>query len=171
MLSNLGRREDALAASQEAVDIRRRLAELRPDAFLPDLARSLGTLGQTLATAERHAEAAAAAREGLAAIEPLAARHLDAFGGLARALGRDHLEACERAGIEPDTELLGRVARALGAGDADDPAIAALKRKIGAIVAAAEATGTLDEASLADLPAELAQRLREAWAGRETAPP
>jgi hypothetical protein len=37
-LSNLGRREEALAASQEAVDIYRRLAQTRPDAFLPDLA-------------------------------------------------------------------------------------------------------------------------------------
>jgi Tetratricopeptide repeat len=57
--SNLGRREDALAAGQEAVD----LAETRPDAFLPDLAASLGTLGRALATAERYAEAAVAAPE------------------------------------------------------------------------------------------------------------
>jgi hypothetical protein len=42
MLSNLGRREEALAATQEAVDIRRRLAQTRPDAFLPDLARKRG---------------------------------------------------------------------------------------------------------------------------------
>jgi hypothetical protein len=40
-LSNLGRREEALAATQEAVDIYRRLAQARPDAFLPDLATSL----------------------------------------------------------------------------------------------------------------------------------
>ncbi|MFN7056797.1 TIR domain-containing protein, partial [Hyphomonas sp.] len=37
-LSELGRREDALAATQEAADIRRTLAAARPDAFLPDLA-------------------------------------------------------------------------------------------------------------------------------------
>ena len=36
--SHLGRREEALAATQEAVDIRRRLAQTRPDAFLPNLA-------------------------------------------------------------------------------------------------------------------------------------
>src|SRR6201993_2792457 len=44
-LSNLGRREEALAASQEAVDIYRRLAQTRPDAFLPDLASSLNNSG------------------------------------------------------------------------------------------------------------------------------
>jgi len=45
-LSNLGRLDEALAASQEAVAIRRRLAENHPNAFLPNLARSLGGLGQ-----------------------------------------------------------------------------------------------------------------------------
>ena len=42
--SDLGRREEALAAAQEAVDIYRRLAQTRPDAFLPDLATSLGKI-------------------------------------------------------------------------------------------------------------------------------
>ena len=37
-LGGLGRREEALAASQEAVTIRRELAAARPDAFRPDLA-------------------------------------------------------------------------------------------------------------------------------------
>ena len=37
-LSDLGRREDALAAAQEATDLYRRLAAERPDAFRPDLA-------------------------------------------------------------------------------------------------------------------------------------
>jgi hypothetical protein len=43
-LSNLGRGEEALAACQEAADIRRHLAESRPDAFLPNLAMSLNNL-------------------------------------------------------------------------------------------------------------------------------
>ncbi len=43
-LSDLGRREDALNAAEEAVSIRRRLASERPDAFIPDLAMSLHTL-------------------------------------------------------------------------------------------------------------------------------
>jgi hypothetical protein len=40
MLSALGRREEALQATAEAVEILRRLAAQRPDAFLPDLARA-----------------------------------------------------------------------------------------------------------------------------------
>ena len=40
-LSELGRREDALTAIDEAVGVYRELAGARPDAFLPDLAMSL----------------------------------------------------------------------------------------------------------------------------------
>ena len=43
-LGDLGRREEALAAIQEAVTIRRELAAARPDAFRPDLAGSLNNL-------------------------------------------------------------------------------------------------------------------------------
>src|SRR5262249_19648768 len=119
-LSNLGRREEALAASQEAVDIRRRLAQTRPDAFLPDLAMSLGVLGAGLAAMERHGEAAAARREGLAASSTFVERHRRVCGVIARALGRDHLAACEKAGVEPDQTLLERVARALDPGGPAD---------------------------------------------------
>ncbi|MFC8849729.1 tetratricopeptide repeat protein, partial [Micromonospora sp. NPDC057141] len=48
-LSGLGRREQALAPAEEAVLIRRRLAEANPDAYLPDLAMSLNNLGTLLA--------------------------------------------------------------------------------------------------------------------------
>ena len=48
--------------------------------------------------------------------------------------------------------MLERVAHALGGGeDEDDPAVAALKAKIGAIAEAAQATGALDEKALARL--------------------
>ena len=40
-LGDLGRREEALAAIEEAVTIYRQLAQARPDAFLPDLAAAL----------------------------------------------------------------------------------------------------------------------------------
>ena len=43
-LADLGRREDALAAIEEAAAIRRELAAARPDAFRPDLAMSLNNL-------------------------------------------------------------------------------------------------------------------------------
>ena len=48
-LADLGRREEALAAIEEAVTIRRQLAEARPDAFLPDLAMSLNNQSSRLA--------------------------------------------------------------------------------------------------------------------------
>ena len=48
-LADLGRREDALAASEEAAGIYRELAAARPDAFRPDLAMSLNNLASRLA--------------------------------------------------------------------------------------------------------------------------
>ena len=64
-LGDLGRREEALAASQEAVEIRRRLAQARPDAFLPDLATSLNNLGNHLSNLGLSEEALAASREAV----------------------------------------------------------------------------------------------------------
>jgi tetratricopeptide (TPR) repeat protein len=63
-LSDLGRREDALTAGEEAVAAYRALAAARPDAFLPDLARSLTNLTSRLADLGRREEGA----EGFAAI-------------------------------------------------------------------------------------------------------
>ena len=62
-LSDLGRREEALAAAQEAVNIRRDLARARPEAFTPDLAMSLNNLANVLAALGRREEALAAAQE------------------------------------------------------------------------------------------------------------
>jgi tetratricopeptide (TPR) repeat protein len=78
-LSNLGRREEALAASQEAVDIYRRLAETRPDAFLPDVAMSLNRLGIRLSNLGRREEALAASQEAVAIHRRLAETRPDAF--------------------------------------------------------------------------------------------
>jgi tetratricopeptide (TPR) repeat protein len=65
-LSELGRREEALAAAQEAVQIRRALAAARPEAFTPDLARSLSNLAAMLSELGRREEALAAAQEAAA---------------------------------------------------------------------------------------------------------
>ena len=64
-LSELGRRDEAAAASREAVDIRRRLAEADPEAYLPDLAMSLNNLATGLSELGRRDEAAAASREAV----------------------------------------------------------------------------------------------------------
>ena len=52
-LADLGRREEALAASEEAATIRRELAAARPDAFRPGLAGSLNNLSYRLASLGR----------------------------------------------------------------------------------------------------------------------
>ena len=95
MLSDLGRREEALAAAQEATELYRRLAAQQPDAFLPDLARSLAVYGVILRGLGRHAEAAAAFAEGLRVIHPFVRASPAAFGELANALLRNYLAACK----------------------------------------------------------------------------
>jgi hypothetical protein len=62
-LGALGRREEGLAAVEEAVGIRRRLAEARPDAFLPDLAMSLNNLSVRLGELGRREEGLAASEQ------------------------------------------------------------------------------------------------------------
>ncbi len=78
-LSNLGRREEALAATQEAVDIRRRLAQTRPDAFLQDLASSLNNCGAMFSDLGRREEALAATQEAVDIRRRLAQTRPDAF--------------------------------------------------------------------------------------------
>ncbi len=64
-LSGLGRREEALAPTEEATGIRRRLAEANPAAYLPDLAGSLNNLGFTLSELGRWEEALAPTEEAI----------------------------------------------------------------------------------------------------------
>ena len=79
-LGDLGRREDALAAGEEAVAIYRELAAARPDAFLwPDLARSLTNLAVYLGGLGRREDALAAIREAAGIYQELAAARPDAF--------------------------------------------------------------------------------------------
>ncbi len=106
VFSNLGRREDALAVAKEAADIYRKLAEKNSQAFRPDQARSLGTYGYALLGLERYEEAVRAFSEGLELLAPFFQKLPQAFGGLAGALMRDYLQACRKAGREPDGELL-----------------------------------------------------------------
>jgi tetratricopeptide (TPR) repeat protein len=75
----VGRREEALAASQEAVELYRRLAQTRPDAFLPDLASSVGSLGPHFSALGRREEALAASQEAVELYRRLAQARPDAF--------------------------------------------------------------------------------------------
>jgi tetratricopeptide (TPR) repeat protein len=78
-LANLGRREEALAAAQEAAQLRRVLAASRPDAFMPDLAMSLNNLANRLANLGRHDDALVTAQEAAGLYRDLDAAQPDAF--------------------------------------------------------------------------------------------
>jgi tetratricopeptide (TPR) repeat protein len=109
----LGRREEALAATQEAVESYRRLAQQQPDAFLPYLASSLSVYGVILRGLGRHAEAIAAFAEGLRVILPLVQAFPTAFGERASALLQGYLSACEEAGETPDKTLVTQAHQAI----------------------------------------------------------
>jgi hypothetical protein len=64
-LSETGRRADALAPTEEAVNIRRRLADTAPEAYLPALAGSLNNLGARLSETGRRADALAPTEEAV----------------------------------------------------------------------------------------------------------
>ena len=125
-LSNLGRREEALAASQETANLYRDLAAARPDAFTVDLARSLGARGRILRGAERHGDAAASFAEGLRLILPYARRYGPALAGLTDVLAQGWVEASEAADLPPDetlmTEVLATLQKIAPPGAADDGA-------------------------------------------------
>jgi hypothetical protein len=78
-LGALGRREEALAASQEAAGVYRELAAARPDAFRPGLATALSNLAVRLGALGRREEALAASQEAVTIRRELAAARPDAF--------------------------------------------------------------------------------------------
>jgi tetratricopeptide (TPR) repeat protein/nucleoside phosphorylase len=78
-LGELGRREDALKATQEAADLYRVLAQRNPDAFQPYLAGSLNNLGGSLSELGRREDALKATQEAVDLYRALAQRNPDAF--------------------------------------------------------------------------------------------
>ena len=113
-LSTLGRREDALAAAEEAVGLRRTLAAQRPDAFRPDLATSLMVLAGVLDGLARAEEAVAANVEAIATLTDHFVRMPPAFAQSMGAMARDYLERCEKLDREPDMALLAPVLAVFG---------------------------------------------------------
>ncbi|MEO0830604.1 MAG: hypothetical protein AAFY03_09105, partial [Pseudomonadota bacterium] len=96
--SDLGRREAALAATEEAVEMYRALAAKNPDAFRPDLASSLYVLGNILVTLERTDEAVDAYSEAAALLLPFYQSFRDAMSGLYSANLRHLVRALELKG-------------------------------------------------------------------------
>ncbi|MEM6785773.1 MAG: tetratricopeptide repeat protein, partial [Bacteroidota bacterium] len=108
--SNLGRREDALHATEQAVALYQRLAQRNPDAFEPVLAMSLNNLGIRFSNLGRREDALQATEQAVSIRRRLAQRNPDAFepnlamslnnlGGNYSSLGRreDALQATEQA--------------------------------------------------------------------------
>lgn len=119
-LIELGRRREALVRIEEAVGLYRELAAARPKAFLQDLAISYCSLGRVRLAEWKLTQAVAAFSEGLGAITPLFQRLPAAFGKTTMMLARDYLQAAEKAGIEPDEEVLRPVAEVVQAMQADE---------------------------------------------------
>jgi tetratricopeptide (TPR) repeat protein len=111
-LSELGRREEALQAAEEAVEIRRGLAETRPDALLPDLAGSLNNLGNRLSELGRREEALQAAEEAVVALLPFFQAFPTTYAMWMTTMARNYVRFADEAGREPDESLLEPIAAA-----------------------------------------------------------
>ena len=95
-LSEKGDVDAALDASQEAVQIRRRLSSSNPSRYEPDLARSLGSQGVVLRAQGELALAVASFREGCELVRPYAKKYPGSpFEELLKTLTR-HLETTEQ---------------------------------------------------------------------------
>ncbi|WP_250291936.1 S1 family peptidase [Frankia sp. CiP1_Cm_nod1] len=109
-LSEVGRRAEALAPATEATNIRRRLAENAPDAYLPNLATSLAVMASVL-RGVRGEDAVAAAVEAVEILGILTDRLPEAFGS--RFVSGCHLLADLLDGLgrpEEAAEIRGRLA-------------------------------------------------------------
>ncbi|ORT55591.1 tetratricopeptide repeat protein [Streptomyces sp. CB03238] len=160
-LASLGRRAEALAATEEAIVVLRRLAG-RDERFLPNLASALLTLGRDLSRADRWEEAGAAAEECVALHRRLAAadpeRHEPNLSAALVALGLCHghtgrpedAVTTAREGVT----LLRRLARAQPS--AYTPALA---NALSNLAAALGRTGHHDSVPAAHEAAELYRRL------------
>ncbi|MCI0348458.1 MAG: tetratricopeptide repeat protein, partial [Acidobacteriales bacterium] len=78
-LSSHGRHDEALALCQEAVSTYRRLAQMQPDNFTPDLALSLNNLANRLSELGLRKDAVAAAEEAVRLYGALAEARPDEF--------------------------------------------------------------------------------------------
>ena len=126
-LSALGRREDALAAAEEACDLYRALAAARPDAFTPDLASALNNLAGALSAGARTRSPPPRTAWSGPADGRRAGHQSRGDHGPACAVPRtpcdiahwmapmcqQYIERSERLGRDPDAELLGLITEAL----------------------------------------------------------
>ncbi len=79
---DLGNRDHAMQATQEAVDIRRELAHKNPDAFNPDLAMSLSVIGDCHSALQDWQSTEDAYLEAAKILRPYFEKYMDRYGGL-----------------------------------------------------------------------------------------
>ena len=84
------------------------------------MATSLGAKGAVLGEIGTAAEAAGIFREGVDRLKPLFLSWPNAFQPLMRTLVRNYLLACETAGLEVDSDLLGDIVPLLSDDKAPD---------------------------------------------------
>lgn len=115
-LLELGRREEALTADRESVDLYRRLARVSPAAFEPDLARSLLRCAQVRVNLRTDlSEAFASIRESVGLYRRLAARVSGTFTGDLRSsldTAADVLDVLDSLKRRKDARSLRRLVKA-----------------------------------------------------------
>ena len=111
--SDVGRREEALANAEEAVKIRRELARRNEEAFLPDLAMSLGAMSQIYAGQSDWPSAHHCLAEAVQSLLPLFEALPPAHTPLMLQLRKNYVEACAAAKLPPNEDWLARIAAKL----------------------------------------------------------
>ncbi len=106
LLAALGRHEEALGVTGEAVEIRRALAEQNPGAYRPYLATSLGLLSHILRDLGRDEDALGSAREGIQLLTTHFLRFPQAFGALMSLLLREYTSTVSKLRPPMDRSLL-----------------------------------------------------------------
>ena len=89
---------------------RRAPAEARPDAFIPDLARSLWVLGDLYGEIEKPDVAIATVAEAIQLLSPTFLKVPAAVIGMMAGMLQSYRAQCAAVGREPDAELLGPAA-------------------------------------------------------------
>ncbi len=108
---SLGRWKDALASTRDAVEIRRKLALTRPDAFLPDFARSLNNRGDQERDLGLSNKAIDSYTEALDIIWDFFLRLPTAFEEQATTMLRNLLRSRQALGLPSTPDLEERLAR------------------------------------------------------------